>query len=112
MWRSAVGAALILVVIGRPEGRPLRLEAESRPLRLDAAQAAAPSGATTNSIPRIKDGKPDLSGIWQVMNAAAFDIQAHQSRKGVPAGTGVVVGDEIPYQPAALARTRENFDKR
>src|SRR5438046_1052317 len=105
MCRSALGAALILVVIGRPDhlrqgyGGPPKppAKADGRPLRLEAAQAAAPSGATTNSIPRTKDGKPDLSGIWQVMNAAAFDIQAHQSRKGVPAGTGVVVGDEIPY---------------
>ena len=72
-----------------------------------AAQAPAPSG-----IARTTEGRPDFSGIWQVMNTAAWDIQDHAARKGVPAGIGVVEGNEIPYQPAALARKRVNFDNR
>jgi hypothetical protein len=101
MGRAIAAAALIAVTMGRPEGRSLRLE---------AAQVVAPSAAS--GIPRTKEGKPDFTGIWQVMNAAAFDIQAHQARKDVPAGMGVVVGNEVPYQPAALAKKRENFEKR
>ena len=100
-------------------------------------------GATYRA-PRTADGKPDLNGIWQALNTANFDLQAHPARPalsllpapprggvpglvratpvalpdpavrafgavgGVPAGEGVVVGDEIPYQPWALAKKQEN----
>jgi hypothetical protein len=66
----------------------------------------------TQTLPRTADGKPDLSGIWQVMNTAAWDIQDHSAQKGVPAGTGVVVDNEIPYKPEALAKKRQNFENR
>jgi len=46
------------------------------------------------------------------MNTAAWDIQDHAAQKDVPAGIGVVVGNEIPYQPAALAKKRENYQNR
>jgi hypothetical protein len=62
--------------------------------------------------PRTADGKPDLQGIWQALNTAAWDIQDHAARLGVPAGQGVVEGNEIPYQPWAAARKKDNFEKR
>jgi hypothetical protein len=64
------------------------------------------------AAPRTADGKPDLSGIWQVLNTAAWDIQDHAASLGVPGGQGVVDGTEIPYQPWALARKRENYANR
>ena len=76
-----------------------------------AAQTPAPT-AQTRSVSRTADGKPDFSGIWQVMNSAAWDIQAHHAQKGVPGGLGVVVGNEIPYLPAAAAKRKENSEKR
>src|SRR5713101_9733403 len=72
--------------------------------------------------PRGPGGKPDLNGIWQVLNEANFDLEAHVARPAmalrpgpygpvpaaptlalgavgaVPPGLGVVEGDEIPYQ--------------
>jgi hypothetical protein len=60
----------------------------------------------------MPDGKPNLNGIWQAVNTAAWDIQAHSAQLGVPAGLGVVEGNEIPYQPSALARKQENFKNR
>jgi hypothetical protein len=69
-----------------------------------AAQTPAPA--------RTSDGKPNLQGIWQVLNTAAWDIQDHQARLGVPAGQGIVDGNEIPYLPAALAKKRANFENR
>lgn len=74
--------------------------------------AATPAAAQVSALPRTPDGTPNLQGIWQVLNTAAWDIQDHHARLGVPAGQGVVVGNEIPYQPAALAKKRENFEAR
>ena len=63
---------------------------------------------TSTAVPRTRDGRPDLSGIWQVMNTAAWDLEPHAAQAGVPAGLGVVSGGRIPYTPAALARRNEN----
>lgn len=78
--------------------------------------SAPPSRAT--DTPRGPDGRPDFSGLWQALNSANWDLQAHAARQGpvlalggafsVPPGPGVVDGDEIPYLPAAAAKKSEN----
>ena len=86
---------------------------------------------------RTADGKPNISGVWQVNNEANWDLQAHDARPGavtqrgiypyayaevpaapvlalgaagiVPASIGVVQGDkQIPYIAAAASRKTEN----
>ena len=74
--------------------------------------------AQGGAMPRTADGKPDFTGIWQAMNSANWDLQAHAAQRGpvialgaafsVPPGPGVVDGNEIPYLPAAAAKKREN----
>jgi hypothetical protein len=98
-----------------------------------AGAAAVPSGAAeAYTAPRGLDGNPDISGVWQVLNTAQWDIEPHGSRAAlafrdgpvrpvparevvalgavgaVPAGPGVVEGGTIPYTPEALARRNEN----
>jgi hypothetical protein len=68
--------------------------------------------AAAQSLPRTADGHPNLSGIWQVNNTAVWDLQDHAAQLGVPAGQGVVEGNEIPYLPSALAKRQENFKNR
>jgi hypothetical protein len=82
--------------------------------------------------PRGSDAKPDLNGIWQALNEANYDIEAHVARPAmalrpgpygpvpaaavlalgavgaVPPSRGVVEGGEIPYKPEALARRKQN----
>jgi hypothetical protein len=68
--------------------------------------------------PRTADGKPNLTGIWQAINTANWDLQTHDAKPGpvvslgaafaVPPGIGVVEGEEIPYQPAALEKKKQN----
>ena len=64
-------------------------------------------------------GPPDLSGIWQAVNAASWNLEGHTASKmpvtrimgalgGIPAGMSVGEGEEIPYLPEALARREEN----
>jgi hypothetical protein len=72
----------------------------------------AAAGQTSTAVARAADGKPNLSGIWQAVNTAAWDLQDHSGRLGVPAGQGVVEGNEIPYQPWALKKKQENFANR
>lgn len=73
---------------------------------------------TSYEPPRAEDGHPDLSGMWQALNRAGWDLQAHAARPGpivsagaigaIPGGLSVVDGGEIPYQPWALERKRQN----
>src|SRR6059036_2781820 len=74
---------------------------------IENAAAQAPSTAR-----RTVAGKPDLNGIWQVLNTAAWDIQDHTARLGMPAGQGVVEGNELPYRPESLPKKRQNFENR
>jgi hypothetical protein len=76
-----------------------------------AAQGTA-AGTQAGQIPRSADGKPNLSGIWQAVNTAAWDIQGHSAQKDIPAGQGVVEGNVIPYQPWAAEKKKENFANR
>ena len=77
-----------------------------------AADAAQNSATASYTPPRTRDGQPDLQGIWQVLNTAAWDIEDHGARLGVPAGHGVVEDGPIPYQPSALAKREENSRNR
>jgi hypothetical protein len=100
------------------------------PLLVVAAVSCAPG---PEEIDRI-GGKPDFSGIWEANNTANWDLLTHESRPmvgqpglngnstvlaapvvalgaagWVPAGVGVVEGDEIPYLEWAAERQQENL---
>src|ERR1700758_5311845 len=73
-------------------------------------------------IPRESNGKPNLTGLWQTLSTADWDIQDHASQPGPfyqlgaigaePPGQSIVEGDEIPYLPAALAQKKKNYENR
>jgi hypothetical protein len=95
------------------------------------AAPAAPAAAAKPNIPRL-GGKPDLNGVWQTLNTANWDLEAHNAKAAlamrpgpivpvpakevlafgavgsVPAGMGVVEGGEIPYKPEARQKKEEN----
>jgi hypothetical protein len=64
---------------------------------------------------RTSDGQPDLTGIWQTLNTANWDIEDHGAEPAPyanlvgsylaqPAGLSVVEGGAIPYKPEALTK--------
>ena len=68
------------------------------------------------ALPRTADGKPDLSGIWQVLdNSLDGNIEPHAASYGVHGGQGAIVDPpdgRIPYLPSALAKRQENYKNR
>ena len=99
------------------------------------AFAVVPLAAQAYRAPRTSDGKPDLNGIWQALNEANYDLEAHMARPAmalrpgphgpvpaapvlalgavgaVPPSVGVVEGGEIPYKPEALATRKKNQEE-
>jgi hypothetical protein len=98
--------------------------------------AVPPAPAPAYRAPRLADNHPDLNGIWQALNEANYDLEAHMARSAlqlrpgpygpvpaaavlalgavgsVPPGLGVIDGDgTIPYKPEALKQKKENQDK-
>ena len=86
--------------------------------------AAVPAGGQTRAYraPRTADGKPNLNGIWQALNEAYWDIEAHALRRArcvelgaahaVAGGLSIIDGGTIPYKPEALAKKQENYANR
>jgi hypothetical protein len=78
-----------------------------------AVESQAPAVTAQAYTPaRTPNGQPDLQGIWQVVNAAASNLEDHSPSLGTPGGVGVVEGGRIPYLAPALAKRKENFEKR
>jgi len=73
-------------------------------------------------IPRMPDGKPNFTGLWEALGTADWNILGHGATAGpfyqlgaigaTPAGQGIVDGGVIPYTPAAAAKQKENFQNR
>ena len=81
-------------------------------LTLIVAFASTDTLAAEAKIPRLANGKPDFSGIWQTTSAADYDLEPHGTRKDAPPGAGVVEGNSIPYLPEALEQKKKNFQAR
>jgi hypothetical protein len=77
--------------------------------------AAQPGGVGPDRIA----GHPNLSGVWQAMNSANWDLEAHSAQgldefwrlgaiASIPAGRSVVVDGKIPYNEEGLTQRMEN----
>jgi len=110
------------------------LIAAAAPIFAFALSMSCAAQAVTGTVARAADGKPDLNGIWQALNEANYDVEAHVARPAmalragpygpvpattvlelgavgaVPPGLGVVEGGAIPYKPEALAKRKQNQD--
>ena len=57
---------------------------------LSLVVAATAVAAEAPKIPRTKDGKPDLNGIWQTLNSANYDLEPHAARAALAHGSGSI----------------------
>src|SRR5215510_7132857 len=95
---------------------PMLLHAQTR------GQTPAPGRPVTTNVPRMPDGKPNFTGLWQALGTADWDIRDHSAQPGpfyqlgaigaMPAGQGIVDGGEIPYTQAAADKQKENYRNR
>src|SRR5512134_1064215 len=90
-------------------------------LGLLLAASAGAQQRSSSGLPRLANGKPDLSGVWQAATTANWNVLTHGASAGppeygallaTPPGYGIVDGDEIPYLPAAAEQQRRNYDNR
>lgn len=82
-------------------------------LLLAAGVHAAPGQKVkADGIPRLTNGRPDFSGIWQTLSEADYDLEPHAGRRDAPPSPGVVEGGELPYKPEARAQKEQNFAAR
>jgi len=77
-----------------------------------ASLAISAQAVAKAKLPRLANGRPDFSGIWQTTSAADYDLEPHATRSDAPPGPGIVEGNVIPYLPAALAQKQKNFAAR
>jgi len=90
-----------------------RLHGLGAAILLGVGLLALSSGAlAAEKLPRLANGKPDFSGIWQTTSAADYDLEPHSNRKDAPPGAGIVDGNVIPYLPKALEQKKANFENR
>jgi hypothetical protein len=91
-------------------------------LSLATAALVALSTLPALAQQNARTSRPNLSGIWQALGTANWDLEAHAAEAGpapmlgalvaVPPGPGFVVGGEIPYLPGALATRKANRENR
>jgi hypothetical protein len=101
-------------------------------LVLVAATMVCAGQTTKPHSPRPASTHPDLNGIWEAMNEADYDLEAHNAQPAmavrpgpfgpvpaapvlalgavgaVPPGMGVVEDGPIPYKPEALEQKKKN----
>ena len=105
--------------------------------RASGQQPESSAPAAPKPHPRI-DGKPNMSGVWQALNEANWDLEAHAARPGMATQPGVYPFEytgsprrpssrsvpprrsciarrragrrKDPYKPEALAAKKENVE--
>lgn len=110
--KLAATAAILLAL-------PATVEAQTAKKAAAKPAAAAKSG-TRMMAPARLGGKPNLNGVWQVLNGANWDLEPHSAGEApaapeklgaigaIPGSVGVIQGGTIPYKADAVAKRDEN----
>src|SRR5690348_15411580 len=91
-----------------------------QPDQAKQAKQAKAGQAQPGQRPATIGGHPNLNGIWQALNTAYWNLEAHSAQglddfwglgaiAAIPAGKSVIKGDgKIPYLPKALEQRDKN----
>jgi len=129
MTRRFIGAivmtsAIVLTASARQQRAPQPSQPTAQPQR--GQQPAQPAAAQRGqqARPARVGGHPNLNGIWQALNSANWNLEAHGvtglpqqfwqlgAIGSIPAGKSVIRGGgTIPYKPEALKQRDENRAK-
>jgi hypothetical protein len=112
-----VAAVVFSVAVIRTSG-----QTAGRGAAATAGQAPAARGGAGRVPHNAWDGRPNMNGVWQVINTANWNLEDHGAGPGtfyqlgaigaVPPGQSVVEGGEIPYLPDALVKRKQNYVNR
>ena len=115
-WKLAAGVAVAAMALFAADGA---LAAAKHSDHHGAKAGPSDKHGGKSDAARI-GGKPNLNGIWQVMNGANWDLEPHDAAQSLvspellgaigsqPGSPGVVEGGTIPYLPAALEQREAN----
>ena len=131
---AVTGGILLAIAAGKPHFAQQRAPQPAppqaaTPQRGQQPAPAAPAAAQQRSQQTYKldqparlYGHPNFNGIWQAINSANWNLEAHNAEAlpefwklgaiaGIPAGRSVVREGTIPYKPEALKKRNENRTK-
>ena len=115
---AIVMASAIVLAVSAGQFRLLAQQRAPQP-----AAAAPQRGQQTAVRPTRIAGHPNFNGIWQALNTANWNLEAHSVQAlsdfwqlgaiaAIPAGKSVLKGGgTIPYRPDALKKRDENRAK-
>src|SRR5579864_2408923 len=114
---AAIAMAALMSVAQAQQAQPA---SQAKKANQAAKQAGKQAKAQPAQRPATIGGHPNLNGIWQALNTAYWNLEAHSAQAlddfwglgaiaAIPAGKSVITGDgKIPYLPAALEQRNKN----
>ena len=119
MRNPVISAMLTVALMSAAHAQQAAQQAAKQETKQAAKQATSPA---TAARPAMIGTHPNLNGVWQALNTANWNLEAHSAKglddfwglgaiAAVPAGKSVIKGDgKIPYLPKALEQRNKNRD--
>jgi hypothetical protein len=113
---GAIAMAALMSVAQAQQAQPAGQAKQAK----QAAKQTRAQPIQQASRPATIGGHPNLNGVWQALNTANWNLEAHSAQAlddfwglgaiaAIPAGKSVIKGDgKIPYLPKALEQRDKN----
>ena len=120
MRNGFIGAIAMAALMSVAQAQQPQQGKQAKQAKQAATQAANQAKAQPTQRPATIAGHPNLNGVWQALNSANWNLEAHSAQglddfwglgaiAAIPAGKSVIKGDgKIPYLPKALEQRNKN----
>src|SRR5512142_1230401 len=117
---GAIAMATLMSVAQAQQAQPAGQAKQAKQAPKQAATQSKAQPTQSGQRPATIGGHPNLNGVWQALNTANWNLEAHSAQglddfwglgaiAAIPAGKSVITGDgKIPYLPAALQQRDKN----